>query len=64
MKGDKSLYEKMKREMLEAVKAIEDAHPEAGKYLREHLVFDDRQMTFKYTGDGRLQLNPIRPELN
>jgi hypothetical protein len=52
-------YRKIKAEILATVESIRAAMPEAAAYLEEHLVFDDDQETFMYTGDDRIKLRPI-----
>ena len=56
----RTVYEKIKRDMLKAIDAVTAVNADAGQYLRTNIVFDDEKMTFQYIGDGRvLQIEPI-----
>ena len=57
-----SQYLTMKAEILAAVDSIRAAMPEAAEYLEKHLVFDDKEETFMYTGDDRIKLRRCEPE--
>jgi hypothetical protein len=53
-----SAYEEIKADILKFLETLRATHPEAAKYLESHLVFDDKAMTFHYTGDDRIKLTP------
>ncbi len=54
-----AIYRQVKADMLSALEAIRRAHPKAGEYLAQHLVFDDEKQTVMYTGDPRrLKITP------
>jgi len=56
----RTVYEKIKRDMLKAIDAVTAVNADAGQYLRTNIVFDDEKMTFRYVGDGRvLQIEQI-----
>lgn len=57
-----SQYQLVKSQITEAVETIRAKMPEAGKYLEEHIVYDDEALTFRYTGDDRFQLKQILPQ--
>jgi hypothetical protein len=56
------VYRKIKAEILATVELIRAAMPEAAEYLEKHLVFDDKEETFMYTGDDRIKLRRCEPE--
>jgi len=52
-------YKNIKDEITNTINHIEAESPEAGQYLREHLIMDDVNETFKYTGDDRIKIDSI-----
>ena len=54
--AEREAFNRVKREIASTIEEMRKANPEAAKYLEAHLVIDEQAMTFKYTGDGRLQM--------
>jgi hypothetical protein len=55
-------YESVKRDIKKAIETIRAESPEAAEYLAQHIVMDDKHMTFAYTGDGRIKLEHLLPK--
>jgi hypothetical protein len=60
--NERQAYESVKHDIKEAIESIRAQLPEAAEYLEKHLVMDDEQMTFAYTGDNRIRLELLREE--
>jgi hypothetical protein len=56
---ERETFERVKADLLAGVEAMRRANPAAAEYFEQHLVIDEKAMTFKYTGDGRLKLERI-----
>jgi hypothetical protein len=59
---ERETFNRMKREILSLIEAMREAIPEAAEYLETHLVIDEKEMTFMYTGDDRFKVTRIPPE--
>jgi hypothetical protein len=56
---ERETFERVKADILAAVEGMRQANPAAAEYFEQHLVIDEKAMTFNYTGDGRLKLERI-----
>jgi hypothetical protein len=43
---------------VQVIERVRAKMPEAAEYLDKHIVMDDEKMTFAYTDDGRIRLEP------
>jgi rhodanese-related sulfurtransferase len=57
-------YEEVKQQILRGIAAMAEVNAEAAQYLREHLVMDDENKTFKYTGDDRMRMERLIKHLD
>ena len=57
--AEREAYNRIKREVLSTIEEMRKACPEAAEYLEAHLVFDEKEMTFMYTGDDRLTMTRV-----
>jgi hypothetical protein len=53
-------FNRVKAELVAFIKMIQEQSPEAAKYLEEHMVIDEKSMTFMYTGDDRIKMTRVR----
>ena len=53
-------FNRVKAELVACIKMIQEQAPEAAKYLEEHMVIDEKAMTFMYTGDDRIKMTRAR----
>jgi hypothetical protein len=56
--NERETYESIKRDIKKAIESMRAKSPEAAEYLEKHIVMDDANMTFAYTGDDRIKLEP------
>ena len=56
MEQERETFERVKANVLAGIEAIRQANPAAAEYFEQHLVIDEKAMTFQYTGDDRLKM--------
>lgn len=54
-------YLKMRSEINKVLESIKKENPAIAEYLSENIIYDDKKMTVKYTGDSRITINKIFP---
>ena len=52
-------FQRVKRQILSFIASIREVNPEAAEYLEQHFVMDEKARTFMYTGDNRIQIEPV-----
>lgn len=57
--NERETYESVKRDIKKAIESFRAKSPEAAEYVAKHIVMDDAKMTFAYTGDDRIKLEPV-----
>ena len=62
---DRAEFELCKRQTLRMIEGgVRRGSPEAADYLKKHIVFDDKKLTFVYTGDNRFRFEFPQCSLN
>ena len=59
MEQERKTFERVKAELLAGIESMLRVNPAAAEYFEQHLVIDEKAMTFKYTGDDRLKLQRV-----
>ncbi len=59
MSSERTIYEGIKTAIVKTIESVRAENPGAGQYLADHIVFDDRAMTFEYTGDNRMKIEQV-----
>lgn len=52
-------YDEVKASIMGAIKELKQQMPDAGAYLKKHIIFDDEAETFMYTGDDQLKISAL-----
>ena len=56
--NDRGAFDEAKRKISLMIEEVRQESPEDADYLEEHMVFDDKTLTFRYTGDDRYAMLP------
>ena len=56
--SDRAVFNDIKRQISLLIEEVRQEAPEAAAYLEEHMVMDEKALTFCYTGDDRFAMFP------
>jgi len=56
--NNRGAFDEAKRKVALMIEEVRQESPEDADYLEEHMVFDDKTLTFRYTGDDRFAMPP------
>ena len=56
--NDRGAFEEAHRKVSQMIEEVRQVSPKDAYYLEEHMVFDDKALTFRYTGDDRYAMLP------